>query len=235
MNKKELNSPSKYHHNRRQINWLLYDITDKYLIEFSKYYKGRLVDLGCGTAPYKEFFLQYADSYMGVDWSESIHEFKGDVISNLNEKINLEDDFADTIVSLSVMEHLYNPEVFLSETYRVLKDDGVFVLGVPWMWWIHEAPHDYYRYTSFGLKHLLQKAGFSEVEIIPTSGFFTTIFIKMNYFSVNFLKGSKFKVNLLRTLFRPFWFLSQKLAPYLDKYDKDWNKECQSYFVIAKK
>lgn len=205
------------------------------MIEFSKYYKGQLVDLGCGTAPYKDFFLQYVDSYVGIDWAESLHDFKGDILSNLNKKIDLQDSFADTVVSLSVMEHLYNPEIFLLETHRILKEDGVLILGVPWMWWIHEAPHDYYRYSSFGLKHLLQKTGFSKVEIIPTSGFFTTIFIKMNYFSVNFLKGSKLKVNLLKLLFRPFWYFSQKVAPFLDKYDKDWSKECQSYFVIARK
>lgn len=230
-----MNSPNKFHCNRKQINWLLYDINDKYMLKFSKYYHGVLVDLGCGTAPYKSFFLQYATNYIGIDWSESLHEFKGDVISNLNKEINLENDFADTVVSFSVMEHLSNPQIFLNESYRILKEDGTIILGVPWMWWIHEAPHDYYRYTPYELKYMLNESGFKDIEIVPTSGFFTMIFIKINYFSVRFLKGSKFKIFLLRLLFRPFWYVSQKIAPYLDKLDKDWEKESQSYFVIAKK
>lgn len=230
-----MNRPSKFHNNYRQINWLLYDINDKFLVSFSKYYKGTLVDLGCGTAPYKEFFLQFCDKYIGVDWSESIHEFKGDNLSNLNKKINLDSNLADTVISLSVMEHLYNPQIFLNESYRILKKDGTIILGVPWMWWIHEAPHDYYRYTPYGLKYMLKNAGFKEIEVIATSGFFTMLFIKINYFSVKFLKGSKLKVRLLKLLFRPFWYISQKIAPYLDKLDNDWEKESQSYFVIAKK
>ena len=59
--------PSKYHSNRKDINWLLYDIGDKWLEEYSKYYKGNLYDLGCGEAPYKKYFLQYCDEYIGVD------------------------------------------------------------------------------------------------------------------------------------------------------------------------
>jgi len=116
--------PSSFHSNRRRYNWLVYDINDKFLIKYSKYYKGVLVDLGCGEAPYKEFFLQYCEKYIGVDWSSSYHNIKADVISNLNEKINHPDEYADTIISLSVMEHLSEPLTFLKESYRILKKGG---------------------------------------------------------------------------------------------------------------
>jgi hypothetical protein len=91
--------PSKFHHNRKLYNWVGYNITDKWLIEYSKYYKGTLVDLGCGTAPYKDFFLQYADKYVGVDWTKTLHNSKADIISDLNKKIEIENNFADTIIS----------------------------------------------------------------------------------------------------------------------------------------
>lgn len=118
------NNPSKNHNNRRAYNWLAYDNGDKWLLEYSKYYKGTLVDLGCGTAPYKEFFLQYANEYIGVDWTNTLHNSKADIISNLNKKVELEDNYADTIISLSVMEHLCEPQIFLNESYRILKNGG---------------------------------------------------------------------------------------------------------------
>jgi len=76
-----------------------------------------LVDLGCGTAPHKDFFLQYADQYIGVDWTNTLHDSKADVISNLNEKVELPDNYADTIISLSVMEHLCERRIHIVSEY----------------------------------------------------------------------------------------------------------------------
>lgn len=126
---------SKIHSNRQWYNWLAYDIGDKFLEKYSKYYRGRLVDLGCGEAPYKEFFLQYVDEYIGVDWTNTLHNSKADVVSNLNEKIELPDEYADTVISLSVIEHLCEPQIFLNESYRILKREGVIILQAPFQWW----------------------------------------------------------------------------------------------------
>jgi len=223
------------HSNRKAHNWLIYDIGDSYLNKYSSYYKGALYDLGCGEAPFKDFFLQYVDSYTGVDWTKTLHNSQADVVSDLNKKIELEDGIADTLISLSVMEHLCEPQVFLNESYRILKKDGYFVLQVPWQWWIHEAPHDYFRYTPYGLKYMFEKAGFQEINIEATSGFFTTWILKMNYFSLNFIRGPKPIRWIIKGIFNVIWYLSQKASPYLDKLDKNWQAETQGYFVLARK
>ena len=163
--------PSKYHNNRGWHNWLLYNIGDKFLDKYSKYYKGTFVDLGCGTAPFKEYFLNYCDKYIGVDWTKTQHNSKADIVSDLNKSIELEDDMADTVISLSVMEHLCEPQLFLNESYRILKQGGAMVLQVPWQWYAHEAPHDYFRYTPYGLKYMFEKAGFVDIEVEAQCGF----------------------------------------------------------------
>lgn len=183
--------PSKTHGNRQWYNWLLYDIGDRFLEKYAHYYRGSLVDLGCGEAPYKAYFLQYATYYIGVDWTKTVHNSQADVVSNLNEKIELEDSVADTVISLSVMEHLCEPQIFLNESYRILKEGGYMILQVPWQWWIHEAPHDYFRYTPYGLKYIFEKAGFTEIVVEAESGFFTTWIIKMHYFTLRFIRGPK--------------------------------------------
>ena len=132
---------SKLHSNRGWHNWSIYNIGDRFLEKYSKHLKGHLVDLGCGDAPFKGYFLQFVDKYTGIDWSNTFHNSAADVVSDLNVGINLDDEVADSIISLSVMEHLCEPQVFLNESYRILKQSGVMVLQVPWQWHVHEAPH----------------------------------------------------------------------------------------------
>ena len=155
--------PSNFHNNRRWHNWIVYDINDKFLQKYSKYLKGHLVDLGCGDAPYKKYFLQFVDKYTGVDWSNTLHNSKIDIYSDLNVELDLEDEVADSIISLSVLEHLFEPQVFLNESFRILKKDGRMLLQVPWQWRLHEIPHDYFRYTPNALKHMFAKAGFNVI------------------------------------------------------------------------
>lgn len=227
--------PSKYHSNRRWHNWLLYNIGDKFLEKYSKHFRGHLVDLGCGEAPFKDYFLQFADKYTGVDWSNTFHNSGADVVSDLNVGITLEDEVADSIISLSVMEHLCEPQVFLNESYRILKRGGEMILQVPWQWWIHEAPHDYFRYTPYGLKYMFEKAGFEDIQVEAQNGFFTTWIVKMNYFSARFIRGPRLLKWLIKAILVPFWTLGQLLAPYLDKLDRNWDAETQGYFVVARK
>jgi hypothetical protein len=72
-------------------------------------YKGILYDLGAGESPYKYFFLEYAKKYIAVDWASSFHNTLPDVVANLNQPLPIDSKVADTIVSLSVMEHLCEP------------------------------------------------------------------------------------------------------------------------------
>lgn len=228
--------PSLKHSNRKEYNWLIYEHWDKWLLEYAPYYRGILVDLGCGEAPYKDFFLQFAKQYVGIDWSNTYHNSQASIISDLNKHIDLPDHYADTIVSLSVMEHLYEPQIFLKESYRILRMDGVMILQVPWMWWIHEAPHDYFRYTPYGLKFLFENAGFEDIKVQPMSGFFSMWILKMNYFSLRWIKKPSWKSNVIKfCLLKPLWYIGQKLAPWLDSKHRGWSLESVGYFVIAQK
>lgn len=227
--------PSEYHSNRQPYNWLVYNIGDKFLEKYSKYFKGHLVDLGCGEAPYKEYFLQFAEKYTGVDWNNTLHNSKADIISDLNKKIELPDEVADTVVSLSVMEHLCEPQIFLNEAYRILKRGGYIILSVPFQWWIHESPYDYFRYTPYGLKYMLEKAGFIDIYIEPQTGFFTMWLMKFNYFTLRFIRGPKPLRWLIKSILFVIWTVNQIIAPYLDKLDRRWELETAGYFVIARK
>lgn len=221
------------HPNRRLINWVIYDNLDRLLHKYSPYYKGVLYDLGCGDQPYKELFLQHADKYVGVEWSAQGRTNPPDIIADLNQRLDIESDTANTVVSFSVMEHLCEPQIMLNEAFRILKPGGSLILQVPWQWWIHEAPHDYFRYSPYGLRHMLGKAGFQEIKVEAQCGFFTTWIVKFNYFSNRAIRGPRLLRRFLKVFLVPFWYLGQLAAPYLDRLDKDWEMESQGYFVLA--
>jgi SAM-dependent methyltransferase len=116
--------PSKAHSNRKAHNWLVYDSGDEFLFKNKSYFKGVLYDFGCGEAPYRDFFLKYANQYIGVDWAGSYHDTKADITADLNKPLPIEAEVADTVVSLSVLEHLCEPQTMLDEAYRILKPGG---------------------------------------------------------------------------------------------------------------
>lgn len=226
---------SQKHSNRQAHNWLIYDISDHFLLKNSPHYKGAIYDLGAGESPYKDFFLQYADQYIAVDWAGSYHDTKADIAADLNKPLPIDSEVADTVVALSVMEHLCEPQTMLNEACRILKPGGAIVLQVPWQWWIHEAPHDFFRYTPYGLEYLFQKAGFVDVVVEPQSGFFTMWILKMNYFSQRFIRGPRPLRWAIKAGLVPLWYLVQKAAPLLDKLDRNWALETSGYYVTATK
>lgn len=226
---------TKNHSTRQAHNWLIYDGYEKFMFSNALLFSGVLYDLGCGESPYREFFLAYAQKYIGVDWAGSFHETRADIVADLNNPLPIESEVADTVVSLSVMEHLCKPQTMLNEAFRILKPGGRIVLQVPWQWWIHEAPYDFYRYTPYGLKYLFEKAGFDNIVVEPHSGFFTAVILKCNYFTNRFVYGPKPIRWLIKAGLWPFWYVGQKIAPLLDKLDRDWALETCGYFVTAQK
>ena len=228
-------NPSSGHPNRRAHNWIVYRSIDKLLNQHLHLIRGNTYDLGCGDAHYRRFILEHADRYTGVDWSNSIHDGEIDVMADLNQTLPIGQDSADTVISLSTLEHLFEPERFLRETYRILKPGSHLLLQVPWQWQIHEAPHDYFRYSPFGLTLLLESAGFKNIAITPQAGFFTTWVLKWNYFTLRFVRGPAPLRWLIKVLLIPLWYLGQWASPLLDRLDRDWAKEAIGFVVTARK
>ena len=203
------------------------------LIEWSKHIKGTVYDLGCGERPYERFILEHANHYVGVDWSNTLHALKADIVADLNEPLQTIDDrVADTVFSISVMEHLCEPQQFLEEAFRILKEGGGLLLQVPFQWHVHEAPYDYFRYTEYGLKYLLAKTGFRNIEVTATTGFWSTMALKANYHSLRYIRGPKLLRYVVRSLLIPFWLADQSIADFLDRIDSDKN-ETAGYIVMA--
>jgi SAM-dependent methyltransferase len=133
-----------------------------------------ILDVGSGLAPYRELFSH--TTYVTCDWNQSPYapEVPPDIVAPA-DKIPVEDQAFNAVLCTEVLEHVPAPWEVLSEFHRIIRPGGAVWITVPFTWPLHEQPHDYYRYTEFGLRHLLERAGFSQVEIAPLSDTFSTL------------------------------------------------------------
>lgn len=124
---------------------------------------GRLLDVGCGTKPYKHLFN--VESYTGLEIDTTLNREKKDVdVFYDGTRFPFENHTFDAVLCNQVLEHVFNPDEFLQQINRVLKPGAKAIITVPFAWDEHEQPYDYARYSSFGLKSLLEKAGFEMIE-----------------------------------------------------------------------
>ena len=135
----------------------------KAMSRFSSELKGRLLDVGCGSKPYQELFA--VDDYIGLDIDSEASRNRKIADYFYDGKIfPFNENEFDSVLCNQVLEHVFNPDEFLSEIKRVLKPSGRLLITVPFVWDEHEQPRDYARYSSFGLKALLDKNGFNVIE-----------------------------------------------------------------------
>lgn len=143
--------------------------------QFSGHMHGKLLDFGCGSKPYKTLFT--VSEYVGTDVEVSGHDHRNEEIDVYydGKTLPFADESFDSIFSSEVFEHVFNLSQILDELYRVLKPGGNVLITVPFVWDEHEIPYDFARYTSFGLKHILQEKGFVILQEKKTTGYVSTI------------------------------------------------------------
>ncbi len=133
---------------------------------------GTLADVGCGAQPFRDL-IQPSVRYIAVDIDEAETQFgyrTADTRYFQGGVLPIEDSEVDTVLCTETLEHVLEPGSFLRELERVLAKHGQLVMTVPFAARWHFVPHDYWRYTPSGLKHLLAAAGFRDVRIHARGG-----------------------------------------------------------------
>ena len=144
------NDPNEVDPGSRFITDIVAEVYERLIRQHAR---GDLLDLGCGKAP---LYLVYRD----LTTSQTCIDREGsadvsaivDYAMDLSLELDLRDNMFDTILITDVLEHISNPDVLFEEMARILKPDGKIILSVPFFYWIHEEPYDYYRYTEFKLR-----------------------------------------------------------------------------------
>jgi len=132
----------------------------------------RVLDAGAGECLHARYFTR--QHYVGVDLAVGDATWNYGKLSAIADLTALpfRDGCFDASINIVTLEHVREPACALREIARTLAPGGWLLLIVPHEWEVHQAPHDYYRYTRYGIAYLLDKAGFKDVNIQPVGGYF---------------------------------------------------------------
>lgn len=139
----------------------------------------RVLDAGAGEGQYKSRFAHHR--YTGVDLGigDTDWNYEGlDCIARL-EQLPFADASFDACVNIVTLEHVPDPARVLCEISRALAPGGRLLLIAPHEWEEHQTPHDYWRFTRYGLERLLKQSDFTQIQIEPIGGFFRLLARRM--------------------------------------------------------
>jgi len=136
-----------------------------------RYARGRLIDLGCGKVPLYGCYRSLVDVVTCVDWPQSVHSGGHlDLEADLSQPLPFADASFDTLILSDVLEHVPTPDALWSEMARLLAPGGHLLLNMPFLYGVHEAPHDYGRYTEYALRRFALQAGLEVPLLLPIGG-----------------------------------------------------------------
>lgn len=121
----------------------------------------RIADFGCGNMPYKILFEPFCEKYIGIDLPENPY---ADIHIFSDGKVNIGDHQIQVVLSTQVLEHVPNPNFYLQEAHRILEKNGLLILTTHGYWMFHPDPTDFWRWTSMGLRKIIEEAGFEILE-----------------------------------------------------------------------
>ena len=190
-----------------------------------------ILDAGAGEGQYAHLFGR--QRYCGVDLTvgDTAWNYSGlDAVADITAMPFRGNSF-DACLSIVTLEHIPEPGCALAEISRALTPGGRLLLVAPHEWEVHQAPHDYFRYTRHGLEYLLVRAGFEQLDIQPVGGYFRLL-------SRRLLNGLQFFAGGWRWIgFLPAAIILAPPAlvlPLLDCLDRDRNFTL-GYICTAKK
>jgi len=162
----------------------------------------KLIDIGCGDQYIKYGCDEYGINYMGYDYHDCNIEL---------DSLPDPDNSVDIVICMALIEHLKDPSNLISESFRVLKDNGLFILSTPNWWYcfidFFDDPTHIRPYTYKSLSYIFKHSNFKSYQVVPNlrcqkksnylgkAAFFRAAFLRPfdnspnNYFIPKFLKG----------------------------------------------
>lgn len=140
--------------------------TGRWLADHRQHIGGRLLDAGCGNQPFRPWYEPLVDSVVAVDAGP----IEGITVLGYAHQLPFADSSFDTILLTSVLEHVPDAETATMHLARVLKPGGHLIMTVPFMYPTHEPPYDFFRFTHYGLRELLERHGLEVITLDAQGG-----------------------------------------------------------------
>jgi SAM-dependent methyltransferase len=160
---------------------------------------GRLLDLGCGSRPYARFYRERFSYCVAGDFDIRTSDL--DVRLDA-QSLPFADNSFDLVLFSEVIEHLGDSRKPLAEVSRVLKPGGIMLITWPFNYMLHELPHDYVRYSEFGMAKLLAEVGL-QIEAIARRGSVLALGFVIFQFLVEIVLEGAVRLPVIGRLFKP--------------------------------
>ncbi len=177
------------------------------------YIAGWTLDVGAGQLAWCVEIARRASRYVAADVTVTHPDL--DIIFDVQRPWPFASASFDSLFCCSVLEHVREPWGTLDEFYRVLRPGGHVVLSVPFLYYLHGAPQDYFRFTPFGIRHLARRAGFEVLVCQPYGGLAHTLLNVPSLLVTSALWSPRF-----RELPQQITALCSGLAAALDRPDR---------------
>ena len=195
-------------------------VFNEILSEYLKGNHGRVVDVGGGLFSHRELINEFI-SYVNID----ILPTSGiDISCNFIDALPFQSEFFDLVICTSVLEHLPNPQEVIHELHRILKYGGTLIGYTPFLYPIHSAPLDFWRFSPDGLIKLFES--FDVMDIRPVGGRWLLLFHLLYTVRPRMIR------KLIRMLLIPFFYPLVQRLDIDDEISEDWTS---GYFVLAQK
>jgi SAM-dependent methyltransferase len=179
-------------------------------------YKGRILDVGCGSKPYRHLFGPI-EEYLGLDVYASSDV---DIIVEPGKPWPLPDQSFDVIFASQVLEHVENLDDILEEMNRVLRVGGHLIMTFPFLYNEHGTPYDFRRFTKYNsdilMDNFIMKLNITQGAISST---ISSLLLNWQDDIIN----NNFLLRVFRAIFLPIWMiyctLINILSVVLDKID----------------
>jgi len=209
--------------------WIAGMILDREIRKSAPQAEGKLLDIGCGSKPYRQILSKHTDRYIGLDWPNTFHGRQMDIYGDMLS-LPFADGSFDSILCSEVIEHCSEPEISIREMERVLREKGVLLISAPFIFHHHEYPWDYYRYTREGLKYLLTKSGFAIREMHTIGGPFIMVAVELSRVVVITMNWLEWIFN--QTLYKLFKCSNSRFSSWLERVESDFNSVLVTIFQV---
>lgn len=185
----------------------------------------RVLDVGCGSAPWKSLWTPHTNEYIGMDLKPAPTV---DIVAPA-EKIPFPDNSFDAVFSVSVLEHVQGQREAVEEILRVLKPGGIAIIGVPFIWPIHGSPHDYWRWTPHGLEQVFRN--FANCKVEQMGGWLINYLLVQNVF----WRDLQERCLPLRFLWTPFIIVNNVIGKLFGLRSRSFTGMSTFYVAVAQK
>lgn len=216
--------------------WRLFANAERFLPAFH----GRVLDIGAERQPFRPY-LPADVAYVALD----VVPATGLHVVGSALALPFAAEAFDGIICTEVLEHVPEPEQALREMARVLRPGGQVYVTVPMTWGLHYVPHDYYRFTRYGMEHLLTKAGFHVEDVVQVGGLFTTGLARLEdvvgllifrlTFPFKFVFGARGRDLVASLIVLPFFLIGDLLASGLDRLVPRARNDALGWSFLARK